>query len=130
MGVLGKCLKCDEWHTGGPCVKVTYSNSTEPMVVQVPPPPDGWHLHADMRPRMCWNPECGLAVREPLECPHPADRVQWLACEDDIPPDGPCLVWSPICRACGADVPMAAVPVEGDDDIEFRHPVTGEVEYR
>ena len=42
-------------------------------------------------------------------CPH--NRVEMLAHQDDIPPDGPCLVWSPICRDCGDDVPMAAPPV-------------------
>ena len=40
------------------------------------------------------------------ECEHPQDRIQMLAREDEIPPEGKCLVWSPICRACGADVPM------------------------
>jgi hypothetical protein len=45
----------------------------------------------------------------PPRCPH--NRVEMLAHQDDIPPDGPCLVWSPICRDCGDDVPMAAPPV-------------------
>jgi hypothetical protein len=45
----------------------------------------------------------------PPRCPH--NRVEMLAHQDDIPPDGPCLMWSPICRDCGDDVPMAAPPV-------------------
>lgn len=48
----------------------------------------------------------------PVPAPHcPHNRVEMLAHQDDIPPDGPCLVWSPICRDCGDDVPMAAPPV-------------------
>jgi hypothetical protein len=47
-------------------------------------------------------------------CPH--NRVEMLAHQDDIPPDGPCLVWSPICRDCGDDVPMAAPPVGTQPD--------------
>src|ERR1035438_9758512 len=49
---------------------------------------------------------CSCKVTSALvRCPH--NRVEMLAHEDDIPPDGPCLVWSPICRDCGADVPAA-----------------------
>src|ERR1017187_6625188 len=47
------------------------------------------------------------------ECPTNHGRVEMLAHEDDFPPNGPCLMWSPICRDCGADVPMAASLNEG-----------------
>jgi hypothetical protein len=50
-----------------------------------------------------------LSARPTLrECPTNHGRVEMLAHEDDFPPNGPCLMWSPICRDCGADVPMAA----------------------
>jgi hypothetical protein len=47
-----------------------------------------------------------VVAGELTPCLH--ENVQMLAHQDDIPPDGPCLVWSPICRDCGADVPAAA----------------------
>lgn len=50
---------------------------------------------------------------EPVECRHPKERVEMLARVDTEivrPPLGHAmpLTWSPICRACGADVPAQA----------------------
>jgi hypothetical protein len=53
-----------------------------------------------------------LVDRDALEevefigCKHA--NYEMLGRHDDIPPDGPCITWSPICRDCGADVPMKA----------------------
>jgi len=54
----------------------------------------------------CKNWGAPVVAGELTPCLH--ENVQMLAHQDDIPPDGPCLVWSPICRDCGADVPAAA----------------------
>ena len=59
------------------------------------------------------------AAPQVRECRHPSDRVQMLARMDTetvrSDPTEPPLTWSPICRACGADVPMAnPVPFFGD----------------
>ena len=40
--------------------------------------------------------------------------VEMLAHHDDIPPDGPCLVWSPICRDCGAEVPGSGAGIKAE----------------
>ena len=55
----------------------------------------------------------GAPVPAPL-CPH--NRVEMLArLDDETVGNTSGLLWSPICRDCGDDVPMAAPPVGGGE---------------
>jgi len=59
---------------------------------------------------------------ERVECRHPKERVEMLARVDTetvrITPLGHALPlsWSPICRACGADVPAAGQSLKGANE--------------
>ena len=76
---------------------------------------DWEHVHDELQAILASQPER-------VECRHPKERIEMLARVDTetvgITPLGHALPlsWSPICRACGADVPAVGQSLKGAGD--------------